>query len=135
MVTDIYPERPRRETPRRPARGYRTHDGVIEKRYYYPNAGHQVVSILLFILEVILILRLVLHLLAADPYNAFVKFIYNVSAPLVAPFQGIFPAVSSNSVTSGSVLEWSTIIAMIIYAIVAFIIEWIIDLVSPRPVS
>ncbi|RZJ87310.1 MAG: YggT family protein, partial [Chryseobacterium sp.] len=66
---------------------------------------------------VLLVLRIVLLLLAANQGNGFVDFVYAVSGFFAMPFYGIFnytPAYGS------SVLELSSIVAIFIYALVGW---------------
>ena len=58
----------------------------------------------------LLVFRLVLKALGANAYVGFTSLIYVVTEPLAAPFKGMF------GVTTGSnTIEWSTIIAAIVY--------------------
>ncbi len=77
---------------------------------------YAVVYYILNIIEALLVIRFILKLLGANAASGFVSGIYAVTEPLMAPFRGIFATPSAQ----GSVLEWSTIIAMIIYALVAY---------------
>jgi uncharacterized protein YggT (Ycf19 family) len=72
--------------------------------------------LVLSLVEALLITRVILKLLAANPEAAFVRFIYTVSAPLVAPFQGIFPTPATQS----SVLELSSLVAIAVYALIGW---------------
>jgi hypothetical protein len=97
------------------------------------SAVARFVRIIFFIFgvfELLLALRIILRLLAANPGNGFADFVYAVSNPLVAPFANLFanPTLSANSV-----LELTTIAAMIVYAIAAWIIGRVIWLVLSRP--
>ena len=68
-------------------------------------------------ITILLLLRIVLLLLAANQGNGFVDFIYAVSGLFAMPFYGIFnytPAYGS------SVLELSSIVAILIYALVGW---------------
>lgn len=84
-----------------------------------------VVWLLLGIVEVIIGMRVLLKLLAADPDNAFATFIYRFSRMLVWPFFGLI----EEPVADGSVLELSSIIAMLVYLLVAWGITKLIYLV------
>jgi hypothetical protein len=53
---------------------------------------------------------------------------YDVTAPFVYPFQGIFATPQSN----GSVLEFSSLLAIVIYALLAYLIVRIIEIVGRR---
>lgn len=69
------------------------------------------------VLEVILLLRFLFRLLGANPSNGFVTFLYNLSYVFVAPFNGIF---NNPAVGSIGVFEVSTLIAMLVYALIAW---------------
>lgn len=70
-------------------------------------------------LEVLLAFRLVLKLFGASMASAFVRFIYNLSRIFVMPFEGIFRKVTTEGIETVSVLEPSTVVAIIVYAILA----------------
>ena len=55
----------------------------------------RVVVLLFTVLEVILFVRFILKFAAANPDQVLVAALYGVTEPLVRPFQGIFPAVTS----------------------------------------
>jgi uncharacterized protein YggT (Ycf19 family) len=110
---------------------------VVEQHYVENDvtnprsSAERVVYYILNLVEILLVLRLIFRLLGANPNNGLVNFLYTLTAPLVAPFVGIF----RQPVVSGSVLEWSTVIAMIIYALVAYLIVHFIRLSTRRTVS
>lgn len=79
----------------------------------------KIVYYILGILEAIFAFRLVFKLLGANPGNAFVSLIYNISGAFLAPFSGIFRTAVTKGIETKSVLEPATIIAMIVYAVVA----------------
>lgn len=91
----------------------------------------QIVYLLLGIVEALMIIRVALKLLAANADVGFVRFIYGLSAPLVAPFQGIFPTPVSNT----NVLELSSLVAIVVYALVAWGIVRIIFILWRRPLT
>jgi uncharacterized protein YggT (Ycf19 family) len=76
----------------------------------------QIVYLILGLGEALMIARVALKLLAANANVGFVRFIYGVSAPLVAPFQGIFATPTSQ----GNVLELSSLVAIVVYAVIAW---------------
>lgn len=78
--------------------------------------GTQVVWYLLGIMEVLLAFRLVLKLLGANADAGFTSFIYAVTAPFTAPFAAVFQVSS----VQGSVFEWTTILAMFVYWVIAW---------------
>jgi uncharacterized protein YggT (Ycf19 family) len=78
--------------------------------------ARRIVFYLLDVLEALLAFRFFLALLGANPASPFVQFIYMASEPFVYPFRGIFPQVSAQ----GAVLEWAVLLAMVVYAVVAW---------------
>jgi hypothetical protein len=76
----------------------------------------RVVYYILAVLEVILGLRLLFRLLGASQGNDFVMFLYNLSHVFVGPFNGIF----NDQALGRSVFEISTIVAMLVYALLAW---------------
>jgi uncharacterized protein YggT (Ycf19 family) len=92
--------------------------------YVDANAGRRsllrrlaaVISFLAGLLSVLLTARFLLLLFAANPTNDLVNFVYDVTSPFVEPFEGIF----DDYVFSGdNVIEWSSLIALIIWSLVA----------------
>lgn len=99
-----------------------------------PNArplyrGTQVVYYILGVLEALLAIRFVLRLLAANPGAGFTNFIYSITYPFVAPFQAVF----STSRIAGSAFEWTTLLAMLVYWLLAIAIIRLF--VMSKPVS
>lgn len=60
--------------------------------------------------------RFLLKLLGANTGNAFVDFVYATTDGLTAPFRGIFGEAASG----GSVFEPSTLVAMLVYPLIAW---------------
>lgn len=87
----------------------------------------QLISLALGIVETVLLVRIVLLLLAANPTAEFSSLIYGWTAPLVAPFQGVFPNVVGSQ---GFVVDAAAILAMIVYAILARVVEAVVGLLS-----
>lgn len=76
--------------------------------------------------EIILGLRFLLKLFGAND-TGFVNWVYEMSSPLLDPFRGIFP---TKVFENNYVLEFSTLFAMIVYALIALIIVAAIDAVT-----
>jgi len=87
------------------------------------NIINSVINIILTIVEALLLFRLILKLLAANEAAAFVRWIYETSEPLLSPFEGMFPTV----VNSGVVVEMSTLFAIMVYALVGYLLIAIVD--------
>ena len=65
-------------------------------------------------------LRFLFRLLGANPGNGFVSLIYGLSGPLVAPFAGIFGQDTVvDSVGVAGVFEWASVIALVVYGLIA----------------
>ena len=77
--------------------------------------GTQVVWYVLSLLEVLLAFRVLLKLTGANPAAGFTNFIYAVSWPFTAPFLAVFP----RTVVQGSIFEWTTLLAALVYWMVA----------------
>ena len=89
--------------------------------------GTQIVWYIFSAIETLLLFRFILRLLAANPNAGFTDFIYTISYPFAAPFLYVFRA---NTVGSGSI-EWSTLLAMLVYWIVAWGIVRLIVMGKP----
>src|SRR5205085_11989250 len=77
------------------------------------------------LIEGLIAIRLILKALGANPSAGYSEFIYSITAPLVAPFIGLF----SNPAYQNSLLELSSIVGLIVYALLAWLIAkllWIL---------
>jgi hypothetical protein len=88
---------------------------------------YQIVWYILGVVEVLLAFRVLLKLLGAYPYSGFTNFIYVMSNPFALPFAGVLRV----TVTEEAVMEWSTVIAMLVYAIIAYGIVALLQLIKP----
>jgi hypothetical protein len=91
--------------------------------------GTQVVWYIFYVIETILLFRFLLRLIGANQGAGFTDFIYALSYPFVAPFLYV---VGSPRV-GGIVFEWTTLLAMLVYWVVAWGIVRLI--VMGKPVS
>lgn len=80
--------------------------------------GRQIVWYILMILEIMLAFRFILKFTGANAGAGFSNFVYSITWPLVAPFLAVFPIGS----ISTSIFEWTTLLAMVVYWIVALVI-------------
>jgi hypothetical protein len=78
----------------------------------------QLVYVVFGLIEGLIAIRFVLKALGANPSAGFAQFIYGITAPLVAPFYGLF----GNPAAQGSVLEVHSIVALIVYALLAWLV-------------
>ena len=94
--------------------------------------ARKIVYYILGVLEVLLAFRLVFKLLGANPQSPIVSFIYAISQAFLSPFSGIFRSAVTKGIEAQSVLEPTTIIAMIVYAVVAWGIVKLIEISKPH---
>lgn len=80
--------------------------------------GTQIVWYLLGLLEVLLAFRFVLKLMGANPAAGFTSFIYAITWPFTAPFLAVFKSTT----VQGSIFEWTTLLAMLVYWMAALAI-------------
>jgi hypothetical protein len=80
--------------------------------------GTQIVWYLTGLIEALLAFRFILKLLGANPTAGFSSFIYGVSYPFAAPFLNVFRITQ----VAGSVFEWTTVLAMLVYLLIAWAI-------------
>jgi len=82
------------------------------------------------VLEVLLAFRLVLKFMGASMASSFVGLIYGLSGVFILPFEGIFRRGVSQGLETASVLEPSTIVAILVYAIMAWGIVKLVHVLS-----
>lgn len=78
--------------------------------------GTQIIWYILGIVEVLLAFRFIFKLLGANPGAGFSSFIYGVTYPFATPFLSVF---QNSRIVSGSVFEWTTLLAILVYWIIA----------------
>lgn len=78
--------------------------------------GTQIVYYILGIVEVLLAFRFILKLLGANPGAGFTSFIYGTTYAFATPFLSVF---RSSQILEGNIFEWTTLLAMVVYWIVA----------------
>ena len=88
----------------------------------------RVVSYVFGVIEVLIAIRFVLLLFGANAAAGFVAFIYGVSGVFMAPFNAVF----QTSIAAGATFEWSALVALAVYALLAWGIVALIGVVSPR---
>lgn len=104
-----------------------TRDVAAEQRLQSFKVN-RILYTLLGILEILLGLRFVLKLLAANPDTGFSSFIYGITEIFIAPFKALLGTPTSGNTT----LEVNTLIAMAVYALLVWIIARLIAIVMDR---
>lgn len=87
---------------------------------------YQIVWYILGVLEALLVFRFLFKMLGANRVGA-VNFLYSITDPFALPFYGIF----GQTQTGDSVFEWTTLVAMITYALVAYAIVRLFQIIKP----
>ena len=105
-----------------------TRDVAAERRLGWFQVS-RIVGTLLVILEILLGIRFVLHLIAANPNSGFAVFIYGITGMFVAPFKTLIGTPTSG----GTTLEVTTLIAMAVYALFVWVVIRVLSIVADRP--
>ena len=96
--------------------------------------GFQTVEYLVYflfgVLEILLAFRFVLKLTGASISSGFVGFIYGLTGIFIMPFEGIFHRGYAQGIETKAVLEPSTLVAIIVYAALAWGIVKLIRIFS-----
>lgn len=85
----------------------------------------QIVYLILGIISALIVIRTILLALGANAANGFVNFIYKLSEPLVRPFLSMFSTEINYKVGR---FEYESIVAIIVYCVIAAILVAIIRL-------
>ena len=91
---------------------------------YKPSTQHVLVSrisqliwFVVAVVAILLALRFVLYLIAANPASGFAAFIYNITNVLVAPFAGL---VALPTMGNGSIVDVISLIALVVYTLLGW---------------
>jgi uncharacterized protein YggT (Ycf19 family) len=93
------------------------------------DRGNAWIWYIIGIIDFLLVTRFVFNLLAARSVG-FADLLYNITSPLVAPFRGIFP----NSTADSSYFDMASLVAIVAYMALGWIVSRLIDLVT-RPTN
>jgi len=99
------------------------------ERRIFTFKATQLVWLFFGILEALIALRIGLKLIAANPDSPIAAFVYSFTSLFLLPFEGLIgtPAVG------GMVLEVTSVIAMLVYALIAWALERTIWVIFYRP--
>lgn len=81
------------------------------------------------LVEILLIFRFVLRLLAANPSAGFVSWVYETTRPLLTPFLFAFP---TPSISGGFALEFTTLFAIFAYAFIGYVLQEILEIIDKK---
>ena len=99
------------------------------ERRIFTFKATQVIWLLLTIFEALLALRFVLKLIGANPASPFAAGLYGFTGLFLYPFAGLIGTPAAG----GMILEVSTLIAMLVYGLIAWAVERIIFVIFYRP--
>lgn len=91
-------------------------DEVAERRLWLYRIS-QLIWLACGSLEILIALRILLKLIGANPQAGFAQMIYAFSTPFLLPFAGL----TTNPTFEAMVLEITSMIAMIVYALLALL--------------
>lgn len=107
-MTDLQKETSTQTTVSSPKTKATTYQTVEYLTYFFFGA-----------LEILLAFRLIFKLAGASLSSSFIGFIYALTEIFVSPFVGIFRRVIAPGAETKSILEPETIVAILIYAVIA----------------
>ncbi len=100
------------------------------ERRIFTFKATQLVWLLFGILEALIALRIGLKLIGANPASPIAVFIYGFTSLFLFPFTGLTGTPTAGGIM---VLEISSVIAMVVYALIAWALERIIWVIFYRP--
>jgi len=83
------------------------------------------------VIDGLLLIRLVLKLLGANTAAGFTQWVYGVTNVLLAPFRNLLPTIGSEH----SVLEMSVVVAILVYALIAWAMARLMAIIFFRDVT
>lgn len=101
--------------------------GAGQRRFTFQAS--QVIWLLLGLLEAAFALRFMLKLLGANPANPFAMLLYNFTGVFLVPFVGL----TATPAVAGVVFEFTTVIAMVVYALLGWLLERAVWIIFYRP--
>jgi hypothetical protein len=95
-------------------------DSPVENKATSLQTVERLVYFIFGALEILLVFRFVLKLAGASIASTFVAFIYGLTGIFILPFEGIFHRGLAQGIETTSVFEPATLMAIIVYAVVAW---------------
>ncbi len=140
-MIDDYSERPSESTEyeRRSTRTQIPYDqydvrepDVLDVRQTYQEKkavvrSYNIIWFFVGVIAALLAFRFVFELLAANPANAFVQFIYTFSYPFAGPFRSIFGVTNIAS----STFDWSLLVAIVVYVLIGYALILLLRIIRP----
>jgi uncharacterized protein YggT (Ycf19 family) len=98
------------------------------------NHGQRAVELIYLafgVIDGLLLIRLVLKLLGANPTAGFTRWTYGVTDVLLAPFHNLLPTIG----TEQSQLEMSLVVAILVYALIGWALARLVAIIFSRNVT
>jgi uncharacterized protein YggT (Ycf19 family) len=102
------------------------------RRRTWPRTLIRLVTFLFGLLQALLILRIVLLLLIANPDNEIVSAILTITDPFVEPFRGMFQ-LDEITGDRGSILDVAGVVALIFWTLVEMLVVALLRLFDRQP--
>lgn len=106
--------------------------GTDEPEASSSQTASYLIYFLFGVLEVLLVFRFIFKLAGASYGSYFVNLIYTLSGIFILPFTGIFRQATTAGVETTAVLEPATIVAIIVYAVLAWGIVALVKILSGK---
>lgn len=106
-------------------------DTQVVTRFSPARRAFELIYLIFAVICVLLLLRVVLKVLAANTAVAFTGFVYGITNFFMAPFQGLLPTWASGR----TVLEGSALIALLVYAAVGYLLARLVSIMFLRDVT
>ena len=87
----------------------------------------QVIWYVTGVIEVLLAFRLLLKLMGASSFSIFANLVYSLSEPFAYPFVGVV----RSTVNLNYIIEWSTLIALAVYPLLALGLVSLLTFIKP----
>lgn len=78
-------------------------------------------------IDVLLVFRVLLIALGANPHAGFARFVYRTTADALAPFRGLFPPHSAGET---GYVDVSALFAIVVYLLIGFFVGQLIDFLN-----
>ncbi len=98
------------------------------------NPGWRAVQLIYLVFGVIdglLLIRMMLKLLGANPHAGFSNWLYNVTDVFLAPFRNLLPTIGNEQ----SQLEMSLVVAVLVYALIGWAVARLFAIVFYRNIT
>ena len=82
----------------------------------------QAISKFVYVVELLILVRIIMSFLIRDPYNQIYRFVHQVTEPILAPFRNLIDKLGINT----GMFDFSPILAIFALRILAFLLTSIL---------